>query len=250
MTTQPTPQTDSFEGKVVWLIGATGTLGAATAQLLAQRGATLAISARDAVKLEAVAGSIAPKPLVVPVDLKSEASVVAAAEAIARDLGRISCLAVSVSVPAFGEFLMLPDSAFADAMDTKYMGSLRAIRAVLPGMLEQAYGRIVVLSGGGGTFPRPVHLPGGGANAALELVARGLAKRYVNEGIRVNVVAPGPIKSPRMRAIVEASNAAGQSDGKVPVGEPQDVAEAVCYLLSSRSEFINGDVLRVDGGAR
>src|SRR6187549_785219 len=126
-------------------------------------------------------------------------------------------------------------------MDTKYMGSLRAIRAVLPSMLDRRFGRIVVLSGGGGTFPRPVHLPGGGANAALELVARGLAKRYANEGIRVNVVAPGPIQSPRMRAIVDASNAAGQGDGNVPIGQPRDVAEAICYLLSARSEFINGD---------
>jgi 3-oxoacyl-[acyl-carrier protein] reductase len=245
-----TPATDSFEGKVVWLIGATGTLGAAAAALLAERGATLAISARNVTKLDAVASSMDPPPRIYPIDLKSEASVATAAAAIAQELGPIDCLAVSVSVPAFGEFLGLPDSAFADAMDTKYMGSLRAIRAVLPSMLDRKFGRIVVLSGGGGTFPRPVHLPGGGANAALELVARGLAKRYVNEGIRVNIVAPGPIQSPRMRAIVDASNAAGQGDGKVPIGEPRDVAEAICYLLSARSEFINGDVLRVDGGAR
>jgi len=242
--------TDSFEGSVVWLIGATGTLGAATAELLAARGAKLAISARDVTKLDAVAGSIDPPPRIYPIDLKSESSVSAAATAIANELGPIDCLAVSVSVPAFGEFLDLPDSAFADAMDTKFMGSLRAIRAVLPGMLERRFGRIVVLSGGGGTFPRPVHLPGGGANAALELVARGLAKRYANDGIRINVVAPGPIESPRMRAIRDASNAAGQGDGNIPIGQPKDVAEAICYLLSRRSEFINGDVMRVDGGAR
>ena len=130
------------------------------------------------------------------------------------------------------------------------MGSIRAMRAVLPGMIERRFGRIVVLSGGGGTFPRPVHLPGGGANAALELVARGIAKRYAKDGIRVNIVAPGPIASPRMQAIVDASNASGQGDGDVPIGRPIDVAEAICYLLSSRSEFVNGLVLRVDGGMR
>jgi len=53
-----------------------------------------------------------------------------------------------------------------------------------------------------------------------------------------------------MREISEASNAAGQGDGDIPIGQPIDVAEAVCYLLSPRSEFVNGTVLRVDGGMR
>ncbi|HZP85958.1 MAG TPA: SDR family oxidoreductase [Burkholderiales bacterium] len=237
-------------GRVTWLIGATGTLGEAIAHLLKRRGAHLAVSARNAGRLREIATAVGDPDSAFPLDLRNDQSVRVAAEQIRHAVGPIELLVVSVAVPAFGEFLSLGDDAFTEAIETKYLGSLRAIRAVLPGMIERHFGRIVVLSGGGGTFPRPVHLPGGGANAALELVARGLAKRYVKDGIRVNIVAPGPISSPRMRAIVDASNAAGQGDGDIPIGQPNDVAEAVCYLLSPRSEFVNGDVLRVDGGMR
>lgn len=239
-----------FAGRTAWVIGATGTLGEAMAGLLNQRGAQLAIAGRDQQKLEALAAGLGNKTLVTPLNLRDGASVAEAARQVNQTLGPVDLLVVSVAVPAFGDFLSLDDEAFAAAMETKYMGALRAIRQVLPGMIERRFGRIVVLSGGGGTVPRPVHLPGGGANAALELVARGLALRYANDGIRVNIVAPGPIASPRMDQIVAATEKSGGDESHRPIGQPRDVAEAVCYLLSERSGFINGTVLKVDGGVK
>ena len=241
---------DDFTGRIAWLVGATGTLGATMAATLLARGATLAISSRSPDKLTSLAQTLGGNTLAFPLDLKSDESVKSAARQIKEQVGNVDLLVVSVAVPAFGEFLDLDDAAFLDAIETKYLGSLRAIRSVLPGMIDHKFGRIVVLSGGGGTIPRPVHLPGGGANAALELVAKGLAKRYGNDGIRVNIVAPGPIASPRMEQIVAATNARGVVEAGLPIGQPKDVAEAVAYLLSSRSEFINGTVLKVDGGVK
>ena len=165
--------------------------------------------------------------------------------------GPLQKLQLVMYAGASGDFNPLhTDDDFAKAMETKYLGALRSMRAVLPGMVAQRYGRIVTLSGGSGTQPRPVHMPGGAANAALELLSRGVAMRYAHDGIRVNVVAPGPIRSPRMDAIVAADAATGGGDGDRPVGLPSDIAEAVCYLLDSRSRFVNGTVLKVDGGVR
>lgn len=241
---------EDFGGRPVWLVGASGTLGHAMARRLSACGAVLALSGRRKDELDELAGSLPGRAIGVPVDLLDESSVQAAAGRVKDELGAIGSLVVSVSISAFGEFLELPDSDFAKAMDTKYMGSLRAMRAVLPGMIAQRDGRIVVISGGSGSTPRPVHMPGGAANAALELLARGVAMRYADDGVRCNVIAPGPIASPRMQAIVSAADKAGQGDGQRPTGQPADVAEAVCYLLSSRSNFISGTVLKVDGGRR
>ncbi|MNV24998.1 Gluconate 5-dehydrogenase [compost metagenome] len=241
---------DDFGGRAVWLIGATGTLGHHMARMLSARGAVLALSGRNATELEAIASSLPGKAISVPVDLLDNKSVQAAADQVKERLGPVGSLVVSVSISAFGEFLELEDESFTGAMETKYMGSLRAMRAVLPGMVAMRYGRIVTISGGSGSIPRPVHLPGGAANAALELMSRGVAMRYARDGVRVNVIAPGPIASPRMQAIVAAADAAHQSDGDRPAGQPGDVGEAVCYLLSSRSNFVNGTVLKVDGGTR
>lgn len=241
---------EDFGGRPIWLVGATGTLGQAMAQLLSQRGATLALSGRKAEELDSIAKALPGKAIGVTVDLLSEASVKETAARIKGELGAIGSLVVSVSISAFGEFLDIEDIFFTDAMDTKYMGAVRTMRAVLPDMTAQRYGRIVTISGGSGTIPRPVHMPGGAANAALELLSRGVAMRYANEGVRVNVIAPGPINSPRMQAIVAASDAAKQGDGDRLTGQPNDVAEAVSYLLSARSNYINGTVLKVDGGTR
>lgn len=241
---------DDFGGHPVWLIGAAGTIGQAIAQLLSERGAAVALSGRNADALQRVADRLPGRALVAPVDLLQEQSVRDAAQAIKAKLGPVGSLVTSVSIAAFGEFLELADERFVEAMETKYMGAVRTMRAVLPDMIAQRYGRIVTISGGSGTNPRPVHMPGGAANAALELLSRGVAMRYANEGIRVNVIAPGPISSPRMKAIVATSAAAGQADGERPTGQPGDVAEAVAYLLGSRSNFVNGTVLKLDGGVR
>lgn len=241
---------DNFGGRPVWLVGASGTLGQTMARYLSERGAVLALSGRKEAELQALAQSLPNKAIAAPVNLLDNASVKATAALIKEQLGPIGSLVVSVSISAFGEFLELPDEAFLQAMETKYMGALRAMRAALPDMTAQRYGRIVTISGGSGSMPRPVHMPGGGANAALELLSRGVAMRYAREGVRVNVVAPGPISSPRMQAIVAASDAAGQGDGDRPAGQPLDVAQAVFYLLSPQSSFVNGTVLKVDGGTR
>ncbi|MGX9936544.1 SDR family NAD(P)-dependent oxidoreductase [Advenella kashmirensis] len=241
---------NDFCEKNAWLIGATGTLGQTLAKTLVDRGANVILSGRDNDKLSHLSKSLGCRTFPVALDVKKEQSVRDAAHTIEEKFGTVDLLIVSIAVPEFGDFLELDDQSFTNAMDTKYMGSLRAIRSVLPGMIQNKFGRIVVLSGGSGTIPRPVHLPGGGANAALELVARGLAKRYANDGVRINIVAPGPIASPRMEQIVAATAVAGEDESDRPIGQPIDVAEAVCYLLSGRSEFINGTVLKVDGGVK
>ncbi|MFE1601044.1 SDR family NAD(P)-dependent oxidoreductase [Methylobacterium sp. ID0610] len=123
---------------------------------------------------------------------------------------------------------------------------MRPVRAALPTLLKQGAGAIVLISGRGGIDPPPHHFPGSSVNAALDLLVQGLGRRYGPDGIRVNAVAPGPIASPRLAEMGQgrpATRAATPGPGL-----PEDVANAVAFLLSDAARLVNGTRLLVDGG--
>ena len=138
------------------------------------------------------------------------------------------------------------------------MGYVRTLRAALPSMIAQRFGRIVNVSGRGGRQPTPAHLPGCSVNAAINLLTKGLADIHGKDNIRINAVAPGPIATPRLESIA-SSNAAlaerGQTSSRPAnvtplgrLGDAQDIADAVAFLVSERSAFITGTIQAVDGG--
>lgn len=242
-------------GQVAWVIGASGAIGQAIARVLAAGGAEVVVSARSQGTLDKLAAEIAAaggRTRVRRLDLRNAADVDGAASEIVARSGRIDALVNSTSLSIFGDFLELSDQQWHEVLDTKLLGYVRSMRAVLPHMVKQGGGAIVNISGRGGRQPTPAHLPGGSANAAVNLIGKGLADAYQKHGIRVNTVAPGPIQSERFEKI-RASNER-VSGGPPPrasldrMGRPEDVARAVSWLLSDAARHITGIVLPVDGG--
>ena len=252
-----------FTGRIAWVTGAGGALGAAVARTLAAEGAIVCLSGRKPESLEAVAAEIrrdaGDRAQVVPADVASRADVDRAAAAILARHGRVDILVNSTALPIFGAFLDLADEEWERVLQAKVMGYVRTMRAVLPSMVAQRFGRIVNVSGRGGRQPTPAHLPGCAANAAVNLLTKGIADIYGKDNIRVNAVAPGPIETPRLATIAKSNDALaqqGQTGGRpanapTPLGRlgtPQDVANAVAYLVSERSAFVTGTIHAVDGG--
>lgn len=250
-------------GKIAWVTGAGGALGAAIARTLAAQGAMVALSGRRRETLDPVADEIRrerPDRVVVhPMDMASRADVDRTAEAIVAAHGRIDILVNCTAVPIFGAFLELDDEAWESVFQAKFLGYVRTMRAALPTMIEQRFGRIVNVSGRGGRQPTPAHLPGCSANAAVNLLTKGLADIHARDNIRINVVAPGPIETPRLTTIAASNDLLakqGQAGGRPAnaatpmqrLGTPQEIADAVAYLVSERSSFITGEILAVDGG--
>lgn len=254
-----------LSGKVAWVVGASGAVGQAVAALLAAEGCRVVISSRRAESLAALAehvrASTGTDCLALPMDITQRETVDWTANEIVARQGRIDLLVNTTTVPRFGDFLELPDEAWQEVYETKFFGYLKVMRAVLPHMAAAQYGRIVNVSGRGGHQPtQPVHLPGMTANAAVNLMTKGLANMYGASGIRINVVAPGPVRSQRYDAILAASKAlAGGSHAGTSAfntqplnGEhatPEEIAASVAYLLSDAASLLNGIVLQTDGGS-
>jgi len=234
-----------FENKVVWVVGASGAIGEEIVRHLVREGGTVIASSRS---IESKGPKIEGAELM-NVDVMTLEAAQAAADAIRAKHGKIDGLVVTTTLPIFGDFLELGDAEWSAVLETKLMGSIRLIRAVTPAMIENGGGSIVALSGGGGVNPSLRHLPGSVANAGVNLVVKGLAKRLGPDQIRVNVVSPGPIDSPRLEAIKKAKG----PSVKTPLGgagQTDDVSNAVLFLLSDDAKYINGANLAVDGGGR
>jgi NAD(P)-dependent dehydrogenase (short-subunit alcohol dehydrogenase family) len=238
--------TGFFDGKVIWVTGASGTLGRASALKLAAGGATVVASART-VEATDFAGAEVHR---LAADVTDTDSVNRAFEAILARHGRIDGLVTSTNVGRFGDFLDLDDAAWRDVFEAKLLGSVRPIRIVLPSLIKQGGGAVVLISGRGGIDPPPQHFPGSSINAALDLLVQGLGRRYGANGVRVNAVAPGPIQSPRLAGLRQAGEPLPSSlqTAYPGPGLPEDVANAVAFLLSDAARFVNGTRLYVDGG--
>jgi len=236
------------------VLGASGAIGAAVAALLAEHGATVWLSGRDKTKLDALQDKIAQaggQARVRVVDASNTDEVTHAAREIFRQSGKLNILVNSTASSTFGEFLDLTDADWEQTFQNKLMVYVRSMRAVLPRMIQAGGGVIINISGKAGKLPSPAHLPGGSMNAAVNLLTKGIADRYKDQGIRANTIAPGPIASARFDALA-AKLATSPSANPIFMsrqGTPEDVAQAVVWLASPLASHLNGIVLPLDGGA-
>lgn len=146
-----------------------------------------------------------------------------------------------------------------EAMDAKFFTYIHLIDPVIKRMAARSAGAIVNVVGSGGKIAKPLHLPGGAANASLMLVSAGLAAAYGPRGIRVNAINPGTTRTERMQAGLEVearahqitlAEALAKASSDLPLGrvaEPEEVANAVLFLCSPKASYISGAILSMDG---
>ena len=251
--------------KVALIAGATGGLGAACARELACEGATLFLCARTESDLEDLAAELKKagcgKVRWQTADLTSPEAAGAVAASAEDAFGRVDVLVNCAGASAGGLFWEIPDSAWEDSMALKFMATIRMIRAVLPGMIERRYGRIVTLAGNSGREPDPRMLPGAAANAGLLAVTTGLAREVAEHGVVINAVNPGPTRTGRWEGMMESF---AQRSGKTPEEEEQsflsaipqkrlgttgEIARLVAFLASDAAPHVTGRSITADGGA-
>ena len=254
----------ALDNNVALISGANRGLGAASARALAAEGASLFLTARDEDLLAALSGelrSMGHEVAFQAADLTEPTAAGDVAAAALSHFPRIDILINCAGSSQGGIFWDIPDQVWEDSLNLKFMGTLRMIRALLPGMREQHYGRIVTVVGNTGKQPGPRLLPGSTANAALLALTKGLADEVAGDGITINAVNPGPTRTERWTGMMDSLAAATGSTpaeveqtfmDKIPtgqLGEPQDIARMIVFLASKHAGQITGSSITADGGA-
>jgi NAD(P)-dependent dehydrogenase (short-subunit alcohol dehydrogenase family) len=247
-------------GEVALVTGAGAGIGAASARRLAAEGATVAVTDLDGDRAKLVAAGIVEdggRALGLPLDVADEAAVGRCLEEAARTLGPVTILhnnAAATGLSGGGgdsDVLTMTTAVWDATMAVNLRGAMLAIRAVLPGMLARGRGSIVNTSSGAAGAAEHTRPAYGASKAGLEALTRSVATRYGPEGVRCNAVAPGLTLTEtvlgagrglrRMRAVFQRHTPS-------PLGTPDEVARVVAFLASDAARYVNGVILRVDGG--
>jgi len=243
----------SFAGKVALVAGASRGIGAVTARAFAEAGAAVVLGARDERALEEVAESIRSaggRALAVPTDVGDEASMKRLVQSAVDTYGRLdAAFNNATDGPRPAPLAEIDAADFDRGIRANIRGTFLGMKYQIPAMLRTGGGAIVNMAswaGLNGFDGLSAYVAGKAGIIGLTKVA---ALDYADQGIRVNVVAPGPILTHHLeRAGQEVQRQAALATPMRRIGRSEEVADAVLWLSSDRSSFITGVTLPIDGG--
>jgi 3-oxoacyl-[acyl-carrier protein] reductase len=239
-----------LKGQVALVTGASRGIGAAIAQELALRGATVIGSATTDDGAARIGAALAAQGgQGVRLDVNDASAAEAVIDGIVKQHGGLQILVNNAGITRDMLAMRLKDEDWDAVLDTNLKAVFRMSRAVMRTMMKQRYGRIVNITSVVGASGNPGQANYAAAKAGVAGMTRALARELGSRGITVNCVAPGFIETDMTAVLPEEQHKALL--GQIPLGQlgkPADVAHAVAFLASREAGYVTGQELHVNGG--
>jgi NAD(P)-dependent dehydrogenase (short-subunit alcohol dehydrogenase family) len=249
--------------QVAIVTGAGRGIGRATALELARMGADIVIAEVDKAGAERTASDVRGlnrRARVIPTDVTSRDALRAMADETRAQLGRIDILVNNAGIYRAAAALDVSEEHWDAIMNINAKAVFFASQAVLPTMIAQKRGVIVSLASMAGKIGSTTNLPYNASKAAVISITKSLALAHAADGIRVNCVCPGFVETDMWMAVAREQGAllgispeefTRRRMAQVPLRRmerPEDVANVIAFLVSSRAEYMTGQALSIDGG--
>ncbi|WP_317303542.1 3-oxoacyl-[acyl-carrier-protein] reductase [Acidaminococcus timonensis] len=240
-------------GKVALVTGGSRGIGRAVALKLAENGADVAINyagnTAAAEEVKATIEKLGRKAMLVQGSVADTDGVQALVNQVVKELGRLDILINNAGITRDGLLMRMKEADWDAVLETNLKGVFNCSKAVMRTMMKQKSGRIVNMASVVGEMGNAGQANYAAAKAGVIGFTKSLAKEVASRGITVNAVAPGFIATDMTKVLTDDQKA--EMARSIPLGragQPEDVANAVLFLVSDEAAYITGQVLNVDGG--